>query len=241
MVSCPRNIDLVADECSGKMLNCGLHSCPQRCHQLQDHSKMNCKTIVVSKCSQNHKVSRKCHDKAAATCRKCASEAIAQQRKLQRDYKLDQERQMKQQIYASRLAEIEDEIRYQKRVLKDEADERDRQQALTQKRQDLLNLKAKANSRPRQPTPSTASNTISPAAAGNVESLHKKDNAPKDPSDLSNGSAPSQPQVSTEDSEDQPDLKKSEAEEDWEWQKQIEGAENEALDSLIAMIGWSIP
>lgn len=37
-----------ANFCSGKLLNCGVHSCPHHCHQLQNHSKMQCMAIVSS-------------------------------------------------------------------------------------------------------------------------------------------------------------------------------------------------
>lgn len=55
----------------GTLLNCGTHTCPQRCHQLLDHSRMDCKVIIASTCPNNHKTTRRCHEKAAAHCRKC--------------------------------------------------------------------------------------------------------------------------------------------------------------------------
>jgi hypothetical protein len=48
-------------------------------------------------------------------------EAKAAEKRRQRDYKLDQERQAKQQAYAARLIEIEDEIEHQKRIMSDHA------------------------------------------------------------------------------------------------------------------------
>ncbi|KAH7394503.1 P-loop containing nucleoside triphosphate hydrolase protein [Pyrenochaeta sp. MPI-SDFR-AT-0127] len=218
----------------GTMLNCGLHICPHRCHQLQDHSKMNCKAIVVTKCPQDHEISRKCHDIAAANCRKCAAEVLAKEKKRQRDYKLDQERQAKQQIYALRLAEIEDEIRHQQRIMKDEADEKDRHQALAQKKQDLSNLKAKAKSFAKQPMPSSVPKTT-PATSG--KEAPNNEGEVQEFSTISNESATSQPDVTAGQKDTQDGSDKSEAREDWEWQQQFEGAENEALDLLMAMIG----
>jgi hypothetical protein len=43
----------------------------------------------------------------------------------------------------------------------------------------------------------------------------------------------------SEDSEGQPDWDKSEARDDWKEQKELWGAENEALDALMSMIGQS--
>lgn len=96
----------------GKLLNCNIHTCPHRCHQLQDHSRMDCKVIISSTCPNNHKTTRKCHDKAAAHCRKCEAEVRAREKKRQRDYELDKEREAKQSAYAARLVEIKKEIHH---------------------------------------------------------------------------------------------------------------------------------
>lgn len=226
-----------SDSNSGKLLNCNVHTCPHRCHQLQDHSKMDCKAIVSSMCPKNHKITRKCHDKASTTCRKCEAEARAQEKKRLRDYKLDEERQAKQQAYAARLVEIEDEIEHQKRILKDQRDAEDRDQALAQKKQDLLNLKTKAREKerakakeasipPPTKTTQTTSNNTTPSRNGSTPAATpSNDSAAND-----TGSGPKQ-------NDSQPEWDESEAKDDWEWQKQYEGATNEALDSLISMIG----
>ncbi|KAJ4366237.1 hypothetical protein N0V83_007873 [Neocucurbitaria cava] len=218
----------------GKMLNCKTHTCPHRCHQLQDHSKMDCKAIISSKCSKGHTVTRKCHDKAAAACQKCEAEVRAQEKKRQRDYKLDQERQKKQREYAARLAEVEDEIEHQKRILKDQAEERDRQQALAQKKQDLLGLKTKAKETTRQPDVNKSSTKSSTIMSENNSPSQNGASTPQHPANppTSKSSA-----ATTSEHDGQPDWDKSEAKDDWEWQKKYEGAENEALNSLISMTG----
>ncbi len=35
---------------SKTILSCGIHACPQRCHQLHDHSKMPCDHLLYSQC-----------------------------------------------------------------------------------------------------------------------------------------------------------------------------------------------
>jgi hypothetical protein len=218
--------------------------CPQRCHQLQDHSKIDCKAIVKSTCPQNHQVSRRCHDKAAAaTCHKCEVEARQAERKRQRDHKLDQDRQTKQKEYAARLAEIEDEIEHQRRLLKDQSDERDRRTALSQKKLDLVNLKDKAS----KLSKTTESRSTAPPSTHQTE--HNKENllSPQAPSAQSPTSTSKPTEqiakssntnvTNTNGNEKPQDWDKSESKEDWEWQKNLEGAENKALDSLIEMIG----
>ncbi|KAH7390934.1 P-loop containing nucleoside triphosphate hydrolase protein [Phaeosphaeria sp. MPI-PUGE-AT-0046c] len=220
-----------AEPC-GKMLACKVHTCPHRCHQLSDHSKMDCKAIVVSQCPKNHKVVRKCHDKAGATCGKCKAEARAAEKRRQRDLKLDEERQANQRAYAARLAEIEGEIEHQKILLKDHVLEQDRQNALAQKKADLLKMKQRAQAR-------------------NLETKHpthqkqqKGPDAPVSPGTASSATAgasePTSPSTSDKESEthqDPPAWNESDAKDDWEEQKELWGAENEALDALMQMIG----
>jgi hypothetical protein len=221
---------------SGKLLNCGVHTCPHRCHQLQDHSKMDCKATVSSVCPNKHKVRRACHDKAAATCRTCEAELRAQEKKRRRDRKLDEERQTRQRAYAARLAEIQDEIEHQKQDLKDAADERDRQQTIEQKKQDLRNLKAKAKHPPKQCSPSFPSQS-SGQASGDALAPQKVYITPKDPQADHHGVDTDSQSPAPDRKESRPDWDKSGSKDDWEWQKEFEGAENEALDLLVSMIG----
>lgn len=222
----------------GKLLNCGIHACPHRCHQLQDHSRMDCKVIISSICPSNHKTTRKCHDKATAYCRKCEAEVRAREKKRQRDHELDKEREAKQHAYAAQLIEIEEQIQHQKRVLKQQAEDRDRQQALEQKKQDLRNLQERTQN-PRKP-PVPAFSTTQTTTPPNDASGRQSENAPPSPTpDHSDKSTVNSRATSPDrnQAQDQSDWNKSEARDDWEWQKRYEGAENEALDCLIPMIG----
>ena len=217
----------------GKLLRCNIHTCPHRCHQLADHSKMDCKAIVSSTCANKHKTTRECHNKAAAHCQKCEAEVRAQEKRRQRDHKLDQQRQAKQRAYAARLIEIEDEIEHQKRILKDQDEERDRQHALEQKKQDLRNLQAKA----KQPTQASSSPKPENKTSNTISMPQSDPSVPKATTATSSGATANSKPSMPDQNESQPDWDKSEARDDWEWQKKFEGAENEALDSLVSMIG----
>lgn len=222
-----------------KLLNCGIHTCPQRCHQLQDHSRMDCKVIISSTCPNNHKTTRKCHNKAAAHCRKCEAEIRARENKRKRDHELDKEREAKQRAYAARLVEIEEEIQHQKRILKEQAEDRDRRQALEQKKQDLRNLQEKFKHPGKPPVPTSSASKTTATPPNDTSGRQSENAAPNTMSNHSdkttanaNATSPDQDQ-----DQDQSDWDKSEARDDWEWQKKYEGAENEALDSLVPMIG----
>lgn len=225
----------------GKLLNCGLHTCPHRCHQLQDHSRMECKVIISSACPNNHKTTRKCHDKAAAHCRKCEAEVRAREKKRRRDHELDKEREAKQRAYATRLVEIEEEIQHQKRILKEQAEDRDRQQALEQKKQDLRNLQKTVQNPEKTPTLASRASKIMATIPNNTPGPQSERVVPDVTSNHSDKTAANPNAISPDQNQDQDQLRsdwnKSEARDDWEWQKKYEGAENEALDSLVPMIG----
>jgi hypothetical protein len=215
------------------MLNCNIHTCPHRCHQLQDHSKMDCNAIITSKCSQNHKLTSKCHNKAALLCKKCEAEARAKKERQERDYKLDQERQAKQQVYASQLAEIEGEIEHQKRILRDRTDEQNRQNALAQKKQDLSNLTKKAR---------LTANDAKLKVVARESTITSVEHVERNGSSLNIGNHLDDSQPAKNDdapklNEGRPEWDSSEAKDDWEEQKELWGANNEALDSLMSMIG----
>jgi hypothetical protein len=205
---------------------------------------MDCKVIVQSTCPQNHQISRKCHDKAtAATCYRCEAEARRAEKKRQRDHKLDQDRQANQKAYAAKLAEIEDEIEHQRRLLKNQSEERDRRDALSQKKLDLANLKDKASKFSKV----TESQPTAPPSTHQTE--HNRGNIPSSQAPTTQSPAStSKPTeqiakssdanvASTNGNEKSQDWDKSESKEDWEWQKSVDGAENKALDSLMEMIG----
>ena len=202
---------------------------------------MLCNAIVTSKCPKNHNIKRKCHDKAAETCRKCDAEARAQEKRRQRDYKLDQERQAKQQAYASRLAEIEDEIEHQKRVLKNQNDENERDQVLAQKTQDLLNLKTKAQANKDQnlKNPMADNSSTTPVPPAQSDSTSSKNGPAKlqNPVVSSEADTSGDCVTSIDPNGSLPDSGKSGAKDEWQWQKQYEGAVNESLDALVSMIG----
>lgn len=227
----------------GKLLNCGIHTCPLRCHQLQDHSQMKCKVIIHTTCPSAHKTTRKCHEKAAAHCQKCEAELRAREKKLQREHELDKQREAKQRAYAARLVEIEEEIQHQKRILKEQAEDRDRQQALEQKKQDLRNLQDRAKNPKKSPVPISSASKPTATPPNHVPAGQSEISGPNtttDDRDKTEGKVqvPSLDQdQDQQNSQDQSDWGKSEAKDDWEWQKKYEGAENEALDSLIPMIG----
>lgn len=181
---------------------------------------MDCHKVVDWTCTRNHKLTRPCFQQKS-TCYRCAEEDKELERRRKRDMQLDLDREAKQKAYAHQLALIKDEIEHERRLQKDNQDEEERQRILKQQRQDLERLKARATEQPQQNHPvvdCSSEQHLSPikeppqGSAGNTGS-----------SESTNGSDGSKAL--------------SPAEQDWDYQKQYEGAQSEELDKLMAMIG----
>jgi len=140
-----------------------------------------------------------------------------------RDHQLEQEREAKQKAYAAQLAELQSEIEHEKRRIKGESDDQERKNVLEQHRKDLEKLRnTKGVVKRQSERKQSPDRTHVPQDQGN------QDNNP------SRGSSPNRDNndPSVKSSWDQ-----SEARDDWEYQKTWEGQDNEALDSLMGMIG----
>lgn len=187
---------------------------------------MECHKTTESICSRNHKLSRPCFKKDYG-CGLCQEEDRIREQRRQRDQKLELEREMKQKEYARQLTEVQDEIAHQRRILKVQSEQDERVRFLGQQQQDLKSLRDTVarvqHKRKKDPPPTSA---ISQAATTTALA------------DVHSGPAPNANQV-VMDNQSKSDVStwNSTARDEWEHQKELEGAENEALDSLMDMIG----
>lgn len=143
---------------SGVKLKCGLHDCPSKCHQVSDHSKMECLKLVTSKCSRGHARTIPCPKANSIACRSCFNIDQAQQRRRERDAKLDAERQRKQSEYALKLAEAQAEIARLEKMQNDNFEDAERQKVLSHYQQEIEHLKSHPNPRAMANATATATN-----------------------------------------------------------------------------------
>ncbi|KAJ7791646.1 P-loop containing nucleoside triphosphate hydrolase protein [Mycena olivaceomarginata] len=137
-VKCERHPDRIAvlksptdfENELGTILNCDLHRCPSKCHQLSDHSKMDCMHIMQSKCQNGHQ-------------HKCEREAKLAEEKRQKEFALQQKRDAAQLAYAQKLAAIDAQIAEKKREEQDRREEAQRSLVIEQKEKDLEDIKAR--------------------------------------------------------------------------------------------------
>ena len=199
---------------------------------------MKCQQVVSDQCPQGHKITWRCSVLRPASCATCDAETRRIAERQQRDLLLEQTRQEKQRAYAQQLAEIQDEIDHQRRLMRERREDSERVKVLHQHRQDLDNIRAQQQ----------RANVLSvqrPEHRGKDHDRNKLQSLP--------GTYPIAPEVSPRDdkhvgpsssastqqalSDDEARLTKSLAVEDWEHQKTYEDAKNESLDELMNMIG----
>ena len=210
------------------MLNCGKHACPQRCHQLLDHSKVQCKQIIQGKCPQNHDMSWECW-RQSAPCGKCEAEARKREAQRRRDHMLDLHRQTQERAYAQRLAELDDEIAHEGRLRREHSDNIQRERVLQQRMKDLADARAAKWETPAAKSPGLEPDAGTESKTPKTETL-----------EVENPVSPSAESDRSEDKHEGQNMEQSnesQAKLDWEYQKQFENADNEHLDALMEMIG----
>jgi hypothetical protein len=213
---------------SDAVLQCGIHLCPQRCHQLYDHSKMQCQHVLNSKCSVGHVLSWKCHSGKPAACTTCVLKKKADEKKQMKDLERQQKLDRQKQDHAAKMAELDEEIRQLKEQAMDAQLSKDMKKALEQKQHDLENAKIQAAQRPELSRTSANAETSPPRAKSSLPQRHR----PSVSSPSSVAPVECSPESYLQDKQ-----VLSPAEKEWERQKEQESASNDAIDSLMAMTG----
>ncbi|KAJ7170685.1 P-loop containing nucleoside triphosphate hydrolase protein [Mycena crocata] len=231
----------------GSILTCGLHTCPSKCHQISDHSKMECRYIMQSKCSKGHAQSWECYKHAPPTCSKCDREDKLAEENRKKEFALQQKRDAAQLAYAQKLAAIDAEIAVKNQELQDARIETERGRAIQQKEKDLRDAKARlarvatvpigTNIPSRGPmldqssVPLSANST--PAGNRPLSPDTQIDPSPYSPSSQAHQSEGAQ----TSSRREALKIPVSAAREEWQREKDNEGADNDAIDAIMEMIG----
>ena len=187
---------------------------------------MKCDAIMNDECSKKHKYSWRCYKGRPKLCPKCDAEAEAAERRKKRDFDLEIKRQAIQMDHARKLAEVQQKIDEQHMFLKDLADEKDRTNTLSQKLKDLENLKTTAirvMNQQRQEHTATPKKLDSSLNNAHTPAMNHKDRF------AASGSNSHQGQNISNNT--------SSASDEWQRQKAMEGQSNEAIESLMGMIG----
>lgn len=204
---------------SDAILKCGIHSCPSKCHQLADHSKMECQRVIKWNCSRGHSLTTACF-KNNGTCRFCTEEEERKEKQRQRNLRLDIARAEKQKKYERVLTSLQDEIEEERRRKNDEHEETERQRVINRTRAELIKLRSSDSPPPERNGSSTSSPT-----------------SPRSPNDTSSeGGTPVSGNNSPNEA-NKPKASPSPAQQDWDYQKKFERAQSDEIDTLMGMIG----
>jgi hypothetical protein len=185
--------------------------------------------------------------RAPPTCSKCEREAKLAEEKRQKEFALQQKRDAAQLAYAQKLAAIDAQIAEKKREEQERREEAQRSLVIKQKEKDLEDIKARvARGATRTAELPNLSSGTTPQAVSVAHPL---------PTSLAQSSVRS-PAVTTSPSEgelgfgqtpvENPqshghsetlEIPASPARDEWQRQKDLEGADNEAIDAIMSMIG----
>lgn len=208
----------------------------------------------------NHLQRRKCHE-TPLPCKVCDREAAIAARQARREFELQQKRDAQEAEHERRLKDLEEKIVAEQQIVKDAQLAQERAKVLQQKREDLhqaQNIAASAtaaasaflsslpslfSSSRSQSTqvqlPSHNSVNTSPPA-GNP---HSTTDSGSQGQSTANHNQPSHPNLQTPPQRPQTPpgnpatAKTSSPEAEWQRQKDMEGANNAAIDAVMEMIG----
>ena len=174
-------------------------------------------------CPKNHKVTWEC-GKQRMPCGKCEAEERKRNARRELDHKLDLQRQENERNYAEKLAELDEQIDFERRSKQEQTNELERERILKQREQDLEKAK--------KATQDAGSAEATKFTKNSAEDTTSQRNTAKDES--TNQSSRS---LDTCQKEEDKGSGISKAKQEWEYQKRFEHAKNNHIDALMDMIG----
>ena len=96
------------------MLNCNIHKCPKKCHNLADHSKMKCTVLVPLQCPRGHDLARECHETSTPDCKTCKRLDKVLLKKAQDDLREKKRQEKEETEHLAEIAKIDAEIEKEK-------------------------------------------------------------------------------------------------------------------------------
>ncbi|KAI6157079.1 P-loop containing nucleoside triphosphate hydrolase protein [Pisolithus tinctorius] len=216
----------------GIMLKCNLHLCALKCHpvrvapnQPNIHATMLCKAPFSDKCPVGaHTITWKCHEGRPSNCKQCDKEMKRLERQAKRDLEAKEQREAAEREHDLRMLELEAKLQFEREALVELQKAKDRENETRQKEKEIEDLKQKVKRAAARRDPK--------AQAGPSQSQSNPPSRPRTPSqDQSSGN--SQPA-----NQNVPRPKMGSAARDkWEYQKRVEGVQNDAIDKIMDMTG----
>ncbi|QSZ31391.1 hypothetical protein DSL72_000956 [Monilinia vaccinii-corymbosi] len=228
-------------EACGVLLNCKIHHCPSRCHQIFDHSKMLCSAVIQQRCSNGHTIKSECHKGFSSTsCPKCEKERRETAEQARKDLDEQSRRDDKIQKHQKELETLQKEIEKAQQEIQDARLRSEHEAVLAQKRKDLSAIIDRRNK-----TQSTTAPYTSPEVTASTSSAPIAPNTAS--STIPVPVSPAAPSAGITKSDIKQDRQKkvgirvgkqsSASKIEWQRQKDQENARNPAIDKIMEMIG----
>lgn len=192
---------------------------------------MQCEYILHDQCPKGHKKSWKCHRPPPKACTKCDEDAKRDQDEKQKALEMQEKRARKDTEHRAYMAKLDAMLDLERQRLKDAQTSHERGAAIRQKEQDIEKAKALADEighESPQPPPQPANTS---PADHNVKPSQATSNR-------SNSDKPFRaPELAKPKTDEGSVRRESPAKEEWEDQKRLENATNDAIDAVMDMVG----
>lgn len=216
---------------------------------------MKCEKIVEVKCSKGHIQKRRCHEKKLLKCKQCDIDEKRAEKEMERDIEVQDSRLRAQVKHDMDMRDLDEKLRKIREETEDKKIAQERAQALEQKKRDLEaaqrlaseatkprpNIAAPKVTPPQQSPPSRPPSSTSTPSGNNANENKPQLSSPGSPQSTRTpkppASKPSQHQPPPSTAVPPSPPKKSTSELEWERQKRVEGASNNAIDDLMALTG----
>ena len=185
--------------------------------------------MLHDKCTEGHERSWKCHN-PPRECAKCEAEKRRKQKELQRTLKAQEKRARDEQEHSEHMAMLDALLADERQRLREAHLSRERALAVQQKERDLADAQAMT-----LPPIDPLSNARNGAEASTGRKLSLQPTQAPSVSSSNHGIQP--PGSANPPSLKWTQRRHSPAKEEWERQKTMENARNDAIDSVMDMIG----
>jgi len=194
-------------------------------------------------CPKGHRAGFKCHSGPPNECTQCVQDRKLAEKKQKADFLAQQNRDKEQRLHDENIAEIEAQIAKENESLRNAQLAEERARALERRRKDLENAisSRKLASRPIGPGPQAPLPHQVPPNTSSSSPTSQTIPPPSEPTGNSSTPAPAagsrKQSTASKKSTPAAPKKPSAAETEWKRQKQVDGAQNDAIDEVMQMGG----
>lgn len=192
---------------------------------------MQCEYILHDQCPKGHKKSWKCHKPPPKACTRCDEEAKRRQDEMQKALEIEEKRAREKSEHLAYMAKLDAMLDVERQKIQDAKISQERGAAIRQKEQDIEKARALADGKvypSPQPQPESTDMSAADPSTKPTRTTSAHPNSYKP--------IPT-PELAEPKTQAGWPRRESPAKEEWESQKKLENASNDAIDSVMDMVG----